>query len=187
MAEQKGEVMAKRKALSTKVRFEVFKRDGFSCAYCGATPANDITLEVDHIVPVSKGGKDDMSNLITSCFKCNRGKGAKSLGTKESPLTQKIESVSLEQLEYYQQYLEAKQAYLDSCGSMAIEEYQDVSNANFSYQQYSTIKHYIDMYGVEMVLDSIRIAGMKEFHYPPDRFKYICGIINNKVKQERGE
>lgn len=67
--------MAQRKTLSKKLRFEVFKRDKFSCQYCGRS-APDVVLEVDHIKPVSKAGDDDMLNLITSCRDCNAGKGA---------------------------------------------------------------------------------------------------------------
>lgn len=63
----------KRKPLSKKKRFEIFKRDGFVCQYCGRKPPEAV-LEVDHIFPYSKGGTDKETNLITSCFDCNRGK-----------------------------------------------------------------------------------------------------------------
>lgn len=66
--------MSERKSLSKKVRFEVFKRDHFTCQYCGAM-APDVILEIDHIKPVAEGGSDDLLNLITSCRDCNRGKG----------------------------------------------------------------------------------------------------------------
>lgn len=56
-----------------KTRFEVFKRDGFTCQYCGRK-SPEVILEADHIVPASKGGKEEMGNLITSCRDCNRGK-----------------------------------------------------------------------------------------------------------------
>lgn len=66
----------KRKSISKKIRFEVFKRDSFTCQYCGKS-APEVILEVDHINPASKGGNNDLFNLITSCFDCNRGKTAK--------------------------------------------------------------------------------------------------------------
>ena len=65
--------MSNRKSLSKKLRFEVFKRDSFTCQYCGKVAPN-VILEVDHIEPVSKGGSNDLLNLITSCYDCNRGK-----------------------------------------------------------------------------------------------------------------
>lgn len=45
------------------------------CALCGAKPTDEIMLDIDHILPVSKGGTDDPSNLQVLCHRCNRGKG----------------------------------------------------------------------------------------------------------------
>lgn len=59
-------------------RFEVFKRDLFTCRYCGRR-APDVILEVDHVHPRSQGGDDELLNLVTSCWDCNRGKGDKTL------------------------------------------------------------------------------------------------------------
>lgn len=53
------------------LRTSVFKRDGYSCSYCGA---HGVRLECDHIIPVSRGGGHDIGNLATACFKCNREK-----------------------------------------------------------------------------------------------------------------
>lgn len=66
--------MNKREPITKKMRFEVFKRDKFTCQYCGRM-APDVVLEVDHINPVSEGGETELINLITSCRDCNRGKG----------------------------------------------------------------------------------------------------------------
>ena len=63
-----------RSPLSVRTRFEVLKRDNFTCRYCGRPSGEDVTLEVDHIVPVCEGGTDDPLNLITACWDCNRGK-----------------------------------------------------------------------------------------------------------------
>ena len=57
-----------------KLRWEVFRRDKFVCQYCGACGPN-VELEVDHKIPVSRGGTDNIDNLKTACFNCNRGKG----------------------------------------------------------------------------------------------------------------
>lgn len=71
----------KRQPLSKRLRFEVFKRDNFTCQYCGAQPPK-VILEVDHIHPVAEGGDCEQENLITACDKCNRGKGKRLLGDK---------------------------------------------------------------------------------------------------------
>lgn len=63
-----------RKAIPKKIRFEVFKRDRFTCQYCGRM-SPDVILEIDHINPVAEGGENDLLNLITACRDCNRGKG----------------------------------------------------------------------------------------------------------------
>lgn len=67
-----------RRALSKKTRFEVFKRDRFTCQYCGSK-APEVVLEVDHIHPIAEGGSDDFLNLATACKDCNGGKGARRL------------------------------------------------------------------------------------------------------------
>jgi 5-methylcytosine-specific restriction endonuclease McrA len=67
-----------RKNLTKTLRFEVFKRDSFTCQYCGRK-APDVLLQVDHIEPVSKGGTNDILNLITSCEDCNSGKSDRPL------------------------------------------------------------------------------------------------------------
>lgn len=64
---------ARRRPLSKRVRFEVFKRDSFTCQYCGRQPP-EVVLHVDHIQPVASGGGNDRDNLITSCRDCNLGK-----------------------------------------------------------------------------------------------------------------
>jgi 5-methylcytosine-specific restriction endonuclease McrA len=60
--------------VSNSMRFEVFKRDGFKCMYCGASPP-DCILNADHILPRNKGGQNIMENLVTACQSCNNGKG----------------------------------------------------------------------------------------------------------------
>jgi len=54
-------------------RFKILERDDFKCQYCGRE-APEVVLEIDHIIPKSKGGKDEATNLITCCRECNRGK-----------------------------------------------------------------------------------------------------------------
>ena len=79
---------AKRKGISNKLRFEIFKRDSFKCQYCGAS-APDVILNVDHINPVAKGGVNDILNLVTSCFTCNSGKSDRKISDNSAVTLQK--------------------------------------------------------------------------------------------------
>lgn len=73
---------ASRSSLPARVRFEVLKRDAFRCQYCGKQAGGGAELEIDHIVPISKGGTSDKENLITACKECNNGKSSKELFTE---------------------------------------------------------------------------------------------------------
>jgi HNH endonuclease len=62
-------------------RFVILQRDKFRCRICGvaASDGAHVRLEVDHIIPRKKGGKDTAENKWVLCFECNRGKGTKDL------------------------------------------------------------------------------------------------------------
>ena len=66
-----------RSKMSESMRYDVLKRDGFRCKICGASSKDGANLQVDHIIPVSKGGKTEMNNLQTLCSRCNIGKSNK--------------------------------------------------------------------------------------------------------------
>lgn len=56
--------------ISSTSRILVFKRDGWQCKMCGYGH----TLTIDHIVPTSKGGTDQLFNLQTLCRRCHSEK-----------------------------------------------------------------------------------------------------------------
>lgn len=65
-----------RKSIPLKIKEEVKSRDGDICAYCGLVATG---IHIDHIIPLSKGGLDTVSNLTVSCASYNLSKGSKSL------------------------------------------------------------------------------------------------------------
>lgn len=76
--ERKKEAIKRERAkMSASLRYDVMKRDNFRCTICGRSANDGVTLHVDHIKPVSKGGKTEMSNLRTLCDYCNLGKSDK--------------------------------------------------------------------------------------------------------------
>ena len=60
--------------VSNRMRFSVYERDGYRCRKCGVSD-REAQLEIDHIIPISKGGKSTFDNLQTLCHKCNVEKG----------------------------------------------------------------------------------------------------------------
>ena len=97
-------------SLNVRTRFEVFKRDRFTCSYCGRTPPT-VLLEVDHIIPQAAGGGDEITNLTTSCQDCNRGKSAGLLQEGAAPVVNREAVAELEErTEQATQYAEAVNA-----------------------------------------------------------------------------
>jgi 5-methylcytosine-specific restriction endonuclease McrA len=60
-------------------RLALYLRDGLACVYCGQSVDDGVTLTLDHIVPVSKGGTNRPENLVTCCHTCNCARGNRSM------------------------------------------------------------------------------------------------------------
>lgn len=60
--------------ISNRTRFEILRRDNHACRYCGAK-APFVQLQVDHVIPRSRGGSDETWNLTAACTPCNQAKG----------------------------------------------------------------------------------------------------------------
>jgi HNH endonuclease len=74
-------------SLTQRRRFAILERDDFHCRYCGRS-APRVVLNVDHIVPRSRGGSDDDSNLVSACATCNSGKSARTISPPGSRIDQ---------------------------------------------------------------------------------------------------
>ena len=175
----------RRKSISKKTRFMLFKRDAFTCQYCGRTPPN-ITLEIDHIIPVKSGGTNDEDNLIVACFDCNRGKSAEHLTTV--PETVKTRTILLkeqnEQAKQYVKWLDNKRRRQE----IDVDSIQDIlstfHDSVFTDSFRVSVKHFLKQLPLESVQDAMEQAASKK--NPSDAaVKYFCGICWNKIK--RGE
>ena len=125
----------KRQKISKKARFEVFKRDQFTCVYCGQTPPK-VVLHVDHVEPISKGGTNDINNLVTSCSDCNLGKGATPLSSVPSSLVETAESLreKEEQLREYRKLI----AKINRRKNKDIEDYYETIRRIYYGKQVAT-------------------------------------------------
>lgn len=83
----KKSVAGQRALMTSALRQKILARDNYTCKLCGISAYNEpnLLLEIDHIIPLSKGGMTMESNLQTLCWKCNRSKGAK-IGNEKNVL-----------------------------------------------------------------------------------------------------
>lgn len=176
-------------AISKKTRFEVFKRDAFQCQYCGKkTPST--TLEVDHIHPKSKGGKDCIDNLITSCFDCNRGKGARNLTVIPENLVEKTKRMNEAQSQYraYKKALKAKADSELEDINLVVETFETYFNNSTLREDFmhGSVKNFIYKLGVYEVKEAMKIACAK-IPCPDNALSYFCGICWNKIRNKEGQ
>lgn len=190
--------MPKRKTLTKKTRFEVFKRDSFTCQYCGAQ-APDVILHVDHIKPVAKGGDNELINLITSCQPCNSGKTDRELSDDSEVKKQKSQLDDLNerrnQLEMMMEWREGLKGIEQDKLDIAVKLFNDhlqTSSLNESGEKY--IKTALKKHPFEKVLDAIELSCESYLKLDDDgndcsesvtkALQKIQGVIRNKERPE---
>ena len=187
--------MAERKAISKKKRFEVFKRDKFTCQYCGRK-APDVILEVDHIKPVSKGGNNGILNLITSCRDCNRGKGKVLLSINEEVLKQQNQLQDLaekrEQMEMLMQWRNELANFENSQAQELSEYIGKLTGYVCNDSGKADLKKLIYRFLFPEVVEAIDISFSRYFHTGNTRswehaFSKIGGVCYNRRKQNEYE
>lgn len=164
----KDEVKKVRAGITKKVRFEVFKRDSFKCQYCGKS-APDVILHVDHINPVSKGGDNDIMNLITACEDCNQGKKARTLDDKSIIEKQKQQLEELnqrrEQLEMMISWRDGLQSFNDDVADIVIEKINELMKP-FSVNDNGKriVIKWIKKFQIAEILDAIEFSAEKKIN-----------------------
>lgn len=184
--------MAERKPISKKMRFEVFKRDNFTCQYCGRH-APDVVLECDHIKPVFDGGKNTLLNLVTSCMECNRGKGKRRL-SDTSEVDKQFEQIAA--LNEKREQMKMMLKWRDEIEQLEDEQIDAISNciceSDRCLSEYARnkIKMLIRKYGFIEVLTATEIAYDKYIVEQSRGLEYafdkIGGICYNKANNIKG-
>lgn len=174
----------KRKGISKKVRFEVFKRDSFTCQYCGSTPPK-VVLQVDHIVAVANGGDNDPDNLITACQPCNLGKSATPLESVPQSLKDKaLETREREdQIRGYSEVMAERRERLESETWDALEEFMSVFDLERVLRdEFTSTKMFVERLGIDKVLWAMELALSRKSNHRTWCFKYFCGICWNVIR-----
>lgn len=176
--------MYRREPISKSTRFEVFKRDEFTCQYCGAHPPL-VVLEIDHITPVASGGGSEIENLVTSCMDCNRGKGAVHLEQRPAALAITAEQVAEReaQIAGYAAVMEARRERLEAEVWRVIEELEPGAES-YDRRRFATIKTFVDRLGVHHTLRAVEIASSR-IRSRWQTYKYFCGICWRCIRENR--
>lgn len=197
--------------LSVRTRMEVLKRDRFTCAYCGNHPPN-VLLEVDHIVPRAAGGSDEMENLVTACWDCNRGKADRLLEEGVAPAMQPaaLEAMAerLEQAKAYMELLNGLQAVTDNMVWRVLERwahawkaplvesddgttsYQFPQDSGGQFPDRASIRKFLDTLSLEEVLHAVdeTAARRNADRYWPNEYacRYFYAICWRRIKRPEG-
>lgn len=177
--------------INKTLRFEIFKRDSFTCQYCGRQTPQAI-LEIDHIIPKSKGGTDDINNLITSCFDCNRGKGNVPLVVQRITDTRKKEIQRLKekqaQIEAYEKFLKEQKENEELILQDINDHWASLCDDKFVLNEngLSSVRSFLSKLTPMEIKEAMSIAS-HSVDDMEDRFKYFCGVCHNKIAEKSGD
>lgn len=170
-------------AVNARLRYEVLRRDGYACRYCGAK-APEVALHVDHVVPVALGGSDDPSNLTASCEPCNAGKAS---AAPDAPTVAEVDARHLRWRAALAQAAE-ELTLVDPEVQKAIDgvrEAFDKFRPLTSAQEDTIAKYVRDGLPAAVVIDAAWIAIGREWVALDGMFAYAMGICRNKLHQMR--
>lgn len=185
---QVGADMSKRTQVSQALRYQVMRRDHFTCQYCGAQPPK-VILEIDHVVPVALGGDSDPENLVTACAQCNAGKGK---SQADEPI---VSAVSERNLRWADALAEAAQIVRNGSGDYdgELDEFMDawkrwrVNGTNETVPLPSGYRKSIVTWlnrglDIDDLLDLIPVVMEKRLAHG-ERFRYYAGCAWRRVEQ----
>jgi len=173
----------KRRQLSKRTRFEVFKRDSFTCQYCGRK-APDVILHVDHVEPVAGGGSDSLINLVTSCSDCNGGKSDVKLDDSAAVSKQRIQLELLqqrrEQIEMMVQWQKSLQNIDDVATEQAADLWSEIAIGwHLNEHGLGELRKSVRKYGLALVLDAMRNAANQYLKFEGDPIKATSDSVNH--------
>jgi len=159
--------------VSNALRFEVLQRDRHTCQYCGRQPP-EVELEIDHIMPVARGGTDDFENLLTSCRECNSGKSAKLIerftqGHTKEEWRELIREKRAARLREQRAEVETVIRYWAECRGVRTVSSYDAE----------AIYRFVEIYDPTWIKAAIRIATRQQ---RSNYAKYVAGILKNWAK-----
>jgi hypothetical protein len=178
-------------AIGQKTRFEVFKRDKFTCQYCGRRPP-EVMLQIDHIVPVARGGTGEVANLATSCFDCNSGKSDRPLGDVAPAVDENEALAAIQTMMERKAALKAKikaTRALTKIQRMAVADarayWQEIEGFYLTASEQQSFDRFAERLDPAQMVEAMQAT--KRFHGIPYKthsqaFLYFCAICWKMIK-----
>ena len=170
-------------AISKRTRFEVLRRDDYTCRYCRS---KENALTIDHVVPQALGGSDDPSNLVACCKDCNAGKSS---ATPDQALVDDIDADAARWIMARARAVgklqmrevaaaEARQPFLDdwmswdkSCSSLPGDWHQSI---DYWLRDGITMPQILKAHDIAVSARTISSSAV---------FRYMAGIIRNWLRE----
>jgi hypothetical protein len=175
--------------VSKRLRYEVLRRDGFKCRYCGAVAAAT-ELRVDHVVPESLGGGSVPSNLAASCEPCNSGKSSV---PPEAPVVDQVADDALRWSAAMQRAaadMEAKLKERDDQNVVFLDEWNAYRYGHDSDHfpldpTWSATLVRLRVAGLtdRLIIEAVSATMGAQKVLPENRFRYFCGVSWNMISQ----
>jgi len=176
-------------AISKRLRYEILRRDQNTCHYCGGK-APDVTLTIDHVLPVTLGGSDEANNLVAACRDCNAGKTSSS---PDAPLVAQVDEAAVRYSVAFKSVVDERAArfrtengHLErfdklwcSWTETPMDRAGDWENSILSFLSAGVSEDYI-LRAVNTAMGKRYISGRK-------LWRYFCGICWNEVRAIQGE
>jgi hypothetical protein len=180
-------------SLPKSLRFEIFKRDSFTCQYCGRKPP-EVVLNVDHVLPKAKGGGDEAVNLVTACFDCNSGKSDRLVDQSVLPMVNDSAAMrreKLDQMRALNEVMAEEREQIEEWVSELTEEWAtrggEVEGDTYFYipREEQSIRNFVKRMPVAEIREAIDIAFARFPNgNPSTRFRFFCGVCWRKIKQK---
>lgn len=177
-------------AVSRRLRYEILRRDDYSCRYCGGR-APDVQLTVDHVIPVTLGGSDEPGNLVAACTACNAGKSSVN---PDQPL---VEQVSADALRWAAAMREAASIQDDS--RYLVQSYRETFLNRWNTWIYGADQEQLPLPSdwpdsleqfwragleIEVVVEMVDRAGRSKVK-AQDVFRYFCGCCWTTLRERQ--
>lgn len=171
-------------AISKRLRFEILRRDGFACRYCGLKSEDG--LVVDHVVPVALGGATEASNLVAACHDCNAGKSSVH---PDDDVVQDVEAAAAE-------WRAAMELAAEELDGKAIERIQAVAKVEEVWSSWSndgvalprprdwarSVEHFLTAGLSVAKIEELVLVTMNSKVTNAHAWRYFCGCCWNSIR-----